>query len=100
DVALMSGGGMLQAPSSWTLGYHDNPARDDNAFDNHGPGWWCFLGDVNGDGKDDLIQLNAYGEVWVASSNGQGFSPPVKNAALGFNHQPDGPWQVFIDRLH
>jgi hypothetical protein len=45
----------------------------------------CKVGDVNGDGRDDLITFikstvsgPAEGDVWVALSNGSGFGPPYE----------------------
>ena len=49
-------------------------------------------------GTDDLIQINEFGEVWYSLSNGfDGFVyVDGPNASIGFQHQADGPWQVFV----
>ena len=39
----------------------------------------CHIGDINGDGKDDIIAfVQTNGEVWVAYSNGSSFGPATK----------------------
>ncbi len=88
----LSTGTAFSSPTRWGwLGYRDAPDL--------GEGWWVFAGDANGDGIDDLIQLNEYGEAWVAESTGRGaFLEPVKNAQLGFHHKPNGPWQMYVTR--
>ncbi|MDK2972566.1 MAG: FG-GAP-like repeat, partial [Candidatus Sumerlaeota bacterium] len=88
-VALSSNGVLGDAIDAGTVGFHDDPAR--------GEGWWIFAGDVDQDGLDDLIQINEFGEAWVARSLGNGtFGPPVREAQLGFHHKPEGAWQIFV----
>lgn len=63
-------------------------------------GWWIFAGDVDGDTISDLIQLNGFGEVFVALSNGvDGFKAHYKDTGNGFRHTPNGPWQVFLGNI-
>lgn len=85
-----STGTEYSGPNLWgTLGF-----RMDSELDN---GWWVYSGDVNGDGRDDLIQLNGIGEIWTAlSQENNTFADPVKKASLGFQHTPEGPWQSFV----
>jgi len=85
-----STGTEYSGPKLWgTLGF-----RMDSELDN---GWWVYSGDVNGDGRDDLIQLNGVGEIWTALSlENNTFGAPVKKASLGFRHTPEGPWQSFV----
>jgi hypothetical protein len=88
----LSTGSAFGAPSRWRgLGFSDDP--------NRGNGWNVFVGDVNGDGKDDLIQLTEYGDIWFATSTGSGFNAPYRAGWTGFRHQPEGPWQVFVGKF-
>lgn len=88
-VMVSTGDGFAEAAEWGDLGFHDDP--------NRGAGWATFVGDVNGNGIGDLIQVNEFGEAWVALSNGvDGFADAERNAALGVVHRPDGPWQVFV----
>jgi hypothetical protein len=88
----LSTGSAFGAPSRWGwLGFRDNPTR--------GIGWNVFAGDVNGDGKDDLIQLTKHGDIWFAISTGSGFNAPYRAGWPGFCHQPEGPWQVFVGKF-
>ncbi|MDK2973085.1 MAG: hypothetical protein PWP23_2840 [Candidatus Sumerlaeota bacterium] len=98
-VALSNAAGTaLLAPEDWgTTGFHNDPVRGVDS-DGTPTGWWVLTGEINGDGLTDLIQINSFGEVWVATSNGTSFDGSVKNATIGFNHQPEGPWQVFVGR--
>lgn len=90
-VIRQDSGAYSGAVSSSTLGYRDDPTS--------GKGWWVFPIDVNGNGRDDLVQLNEFGEVWIALSNGDGtFEPSVRDAPLGFEHKPQGRWQVFTGK--
>jgi hypothetical protein len=90
-VALSTETGLAPAAAAGTLGFHDDPLR--------GEGWWVFPGDIDQDGLDDLIQINEFGEAWVARSLGAGaLAPPVREAQLGFHHKPDGRWQVYVGR--
>lgn len=91
EVALLteSDAGELQ---DWgLLGFHDDPSR--------GKGWWVFVVNADGERGDDLVQLNEFGEVWIALSREHAFMAPYKDAALGFEHKPNGRWQVFPSRL-
>ena len=49
-------------------------------------------GDVNGDGKCDLVQTTEYGDVWAALSNGSGFNAPTRWGWLGFYYRPLDGW--------
>ncbi len=61
-VATSSGGGFDGGGGKW----HDWFCIGDEA---------CEIGDVNGDGKDDLVAFSrgSTGDVWVALGNGSGF---------------------------
>ncbi len=88
-VVATSTGSSFAPPQVWggLLGYHDDQ--------NRGRGWWVFGMDATGDGVDDLVQINEFGEAWVGESTGRGsFEQPILNAPLGFNHKPNGPWQT------
>lgn len=62
-------------PSRWGwLGFH----YDEN--NNYLP----LVGDVNNDGKTDLIQITPYGDPWVAFSGGWSFDNPDQWGWLGF----------------
>ncbi|MBX3729033.1 MAG: VCBS repeat-containing protein [Candidatus Sumerlaeia bacterium] len=52
-------------------------------------GWGVFAGDVDGDGRDDLLQLAPAGGVLVALSNGIGFDEPTSWGFTGFTHRPN-----------
>jgi hypothetical protein len=47
-------------------------------------GYYPLLGDVNADGKEDLIQITPGGEQWVSLSTGEAFETPEKWGSLGF----------------
>ncbi len=47
-------------------------------------GYYPLLGDVNADGKEDLIQITPGGEQWVSLSTGEAFETPEKWGWLGF----------------
>jgi len=88
-LVSLSTGSSFSPPQQWggVLGFHDDP--------NRGEGWWVFGLDADGDGVDDLVQLNDIGEVWIAISTGRGeFLTAEKDASLGFHHKPFGPWQT------
>jgi len=74
-----------------TMGFHYAPWRGD--------GWHVFAADVTGDGRDDLVQLNQWGEFWTAASLGESFETPVLTGVAGYHHSEDGPWQVFFGRM-
>ncbi len=89
---VLSTGTFFNPPAYWGApGFRMEP--------NTGNGWWVLAGDVNGDAADDLIQINEFGEAWVAASNSlNGFDAPVLNAQLGFLHRPQGLWQTFVGK--
>lgn len=93
-VALSAAGSApaLAAPGSWgTLGFHNAPHA--------GEGWAAFAADIDGDGIDDLLQINAAGEAWIARSTGASFEGPNVIAQTGFHHRDTGRWQVFPGRF-
>ena len=47
-------------------------------------GFYPMAEDYNGDGRDDLVQITPFGDVWVATSSGSGFNNPTKWGSLGF----------------
>jgi len=47
-------------------------------------GYYPLLGDVNADGKADLIQITPGGEQWVSLSTGDSFETPERWGWLGF----------------
>lgn len=50
-------------------------------------GWWIGVGDVNGDGRDDVIQSTSYRDAWVALSNTSGtFDTPSQWGNTGFQY--------------
>jgi hypothetical protein len=51
-------------------------------------GYFPLCGDVNGDGKADIVQIRPGGEAWVALSYGTGFSNAAKWGAIGFIYDP------------
>jgi hypothetical protein len=55
-------------------------------------GWYPLMGDVNGDGKADLIEITPYGDAWVSLSDGSKFSSPSRWGWLGFKYDPDNHW--------
>lgn len=62
--------------STW---YADVPSINTTWITNFGAdasNW--FIGDVNGDGKDDAVIFKSDGSWWVALSNGNGFSTPTQ----------------------
>ncbi len=91
-VAPSNGTG-FDAPTRWGwLGFKYAPRLNN--------GWDIFVGDVNGDGIDDLVQLSEYGEVWFAASTGtELISPPAKLGAVGFRSNPEGTWRSYVGRL-
>ncbi|AQZ53821.1 Hemolysin, plasmid (plasmid) [Martelella mediterranea DSM 17316] len=85
DVIALSGNdGYRVLRSSFGNG---NGTFSDAGWTDQGPigGWWAgrqrFVGDVNGDGKDDLVAITADGaqrvEVWYGNSGGTFSSPTV-----------------------
>src|SRR5690606_16808488 len=90
SVILQNAGSFVSVDAvQSSLSFRDDPDR--------GKGWWVFAADANGDGVDDLVQLNEFGEAWVALSNSDGtFDAPVRSTPLGYEHRPQGTWQVFV----
>ncbi len=89
----LSNGTNLQTPTKWkVLGFYSAP--------HFGNGWEVFAGDVDNDGKDDLIQITSNGEAWWAKSTGSSFANPVLLKQLGFHHTPTGPWQVYVGKIN
>jgi len=57
-----------------------------------GTGLLPIAGDVNGDGKCDIVQTTIYGDVWTALSSGSGFDSPERWGWLGFFYRPLDGW--------
>ncbi len=94
-MTALSDGSAFGTPTIWAInGFADDPSRGAN-------GWWTFAADMNGDGFDDIVQLNSDGEFFYEASNGTDFfvGPPENIGAIGFRHKPQGPWQTFIGRV-
>lgn len=87
-----STGSALGAGTRWAvLGFKDAYGGTGNAT------YTAYAVDVDKDGKDDILDLTEYGELWGATSTGSGFGAPTKYAVLGFhNNVIDGPWQTFF----
>ncbi len=86
----LSTGTSYATQTRWAeLGFKDQP-------DLNG-GWNVFIADLNGDGKDDLLQLTEYTDLWQAISTGTGFDTPSRLDFTGFYHHPRGSWQLFVD---
>ncbi len=92
-VALSQGRDGFAAASSWAFKYglETKPTR--------GQGWTVFAADVNNDGRDDLVQLTEYTDVWVAYSTGSSFQSPFQLGYAGFRNTPEGPWRTFVGRF-
>ena len=81
--AALSDGEKYQNPTRWGwLGFFFS--RGSGSSEGELP----LSGDFNGDGKDDLVQLTRYGELWVALSSGSGFLPPARWGRPGFRFAP------------
>ncbi|QDT56118.1 FG-GAP repeat protein [Caulifigura coniformis] len=64
-VALASGNQFVTSATAWTTLPFASTMRD------------LFVGDFNGDGKDDIVGRNAQGQLQVAQSNGTKFTNVV-----------------------
>ncbi|CAN5174715.1 hypothetical protein BH09SUM1_BH09SUM1_33490 [soil metagenome] len=59
----LNNGSSIPAPSpSQLLGFRYSPAGH----------FWIGVADVNGDGRDDLVQATPYGDAWVSIANAAG----------------------------
>jgi hypothetical protein len=47
-------------------------------------GWYPLCGDVNADGRDDLVQITPTGDPWVSLSKGSSFDAPTRWGWLNF----------------
>jgi len=77
-VAPFNGGNTIGSATRWGwLGFR---------YDERGgeKGYLPLAGDVNNDGKVDLIQITPYGSVWVALSQGASFSSSTNWGSPGF----------------
>ena len=73
----LSNGASFDSPKRWGwLGFFYRPLE----------GWLPALSDLDGDGRDDLLQFTPWGEVWTAKSNGSNFENPMSRGALGFKY--------------
>lgn len=52
-------------------------------------GWYPMCGDMNGDGKDDLIQITPTGDPWVALSDGDEFTSLSRWGWIDFHYNED-----------
>lgn len=52
-------------------------------------GWYPLCGDVNADGKDDLVQITPTGDPWVALSNGFSFDAPTRWGWVNFYYNEE-----------
>jgi hypothetical protein len=84
-VAL-SAGSMYQVPTRW--GWL-------NFYYDESQGYYPLLGDVNADGKEDLIQITPGGDPWVALSKGDSFDYPERWGWLGFTFSRDKGYLPF-----
>ena len=77
-VALSSTESVYTPAERWAwLGFHYSP------FD----GWYPLCSDVNGDGKDDLVQITPTGDPWVSLSQGTYYASPARWGWLGVYYQ-------------
>lgn len=89
---MVSTGAGWESHGNWgALGFHDAPLK--------GRGWTILVADMDGDGRDDLLCLTEFGDVWWARSTGSAFVPPVRAAWTGFQSHPAGPFQTFVGRF-
>ena len=58
-------------------------------------GYYPLTGDVNADGRADLIQITPHGEAWVAISGGWYFDNPESWGKLGFLFSRDNHYLPF-----
>lgn len=89
DVAVSTGNGFLTPELAGYIGFHDQPER--------GRGWNVFAADMNGDGRDDFVQLTEHGDWWQSLSLPTGLEAPQHLGWTGFGHQPIGPWQAWVE---
>jgi hypothetical protein len=84
---MLSTGASFSAPARWsTNGF---------IFD-AGGGWIPTIGDVNGDGMDDLIETTPYGHIWVMLSTGSGFGTQTRWAVNGFINDAVNGWIIIL----
>jgi len=77
----------FSTPERWAwLGFHYSP------YD----GWYPLCGDMNGDGRDDLIQVTPFGDAWVALSIENSFTEPERWGWLGFFYDEERGWYPLL----
>jgi len=83
----LSVGTYYQEPERWGwLSFYYNEAQ----------GYYPLLGDVNSDGKEDLIQITPSGDQWVAMSLGDAFDTPEQWGWLGFTFSRENGYLPFF----
>ncbi|MDK2973383.1 MAG: hypothetical protein PWP23_3138 [Candidatus Sumerlaeota bacterium] len=87
-VMPSNGAGWMGHGNWGAIGFHDAPLM--------GRGWSVLVADFNEDGRDDLLCVTEFGDVWVAESAGSSFAPPSRRAWLGFRSHPAGPFKTFV----
>jgi len=71
----LSSGNTFGNPKNWgTICFYYNELN----------GWYPLTGDLNADGKTDLIQITPTGDPWMSLSNGSTFDPPERLCWIGF----------------
>ncbi len=82
--------GSIFQNGSRTMGVPPEPAFLTTTNLRHDPanGNYIFSADINGDGMDDLININNSGVLTVEVSNGINFNPTQTWGQFGFKHDP------------
>jgi len=88
DLVVGSGcpeGGCTNGAVGVLLGNGDGTFQPPVTYSSGGFYGWVAIGDVNGDGKPDLVVANSWGTVGVLLGNGDGtFQAPVNYGSGGF----------------